>query len=157
MTGQDQESGAVFTRAVRAPLGRVPLWVLATLAMGALALPSAMLTYGTFDGVLGQRYEPGSVLRSLGSNFYIDSAKERAALDDAVSATGAVLAALAILFGIFTAGGWLQVFLERTEGHSVRRFFHGSARHFWRFARVFLLVVVGAALIEYAVFHEPWQ
>ena len=156
-TGQDHSSGAVYLQAIRAALGRVPLWLLVTLAMGMLALPSALLTYDAFDDALGARYEPGSMLRSLGSNFHIDTADERAALGEAVSTTGAALAALAMLLGIFTAGGWLQVFLERTEGHSVRRFFHGSTRHFWRFLRVFVLVLVGAALIDRAVFHEPWH
>jgi hypothetical protein len=154
---QENESGAVFTRSIRAALGRVPLWLLVTLAVGLLALPGAVLTYDTFQDALGRGYEPGSQFRSLGTSFHVDSADERAALDAAVGSTGAVLAALAVLLGIFTAGGWLQVFLERTDGHSVRRFFHGGVRHFWRFFRVFLLVLVGAAVVQWAVFEGPWH
>ena len=157
VTTSERNTGPVFTQAIRAALGRVPLWLLVTLAIGALALPGAVLTHRSFEEALGNQYAPGSMLRGLETNFHTDSRGERGELDGALAALGAALAGLAILFGIFTAGGWLQVFLERTDGHSVRRFLHGGVRHFWRFLRVFLLVVVGAGALHYVVYDGPWH
>ncbi len=157
MTAHAEQRGAVFLHGIRASLGRIPLWLLVTVALLALSMPSAMLVHGSLEGAVSHRYAPGELTHSLSLPFVTDHADERGELQDTLASLGAILGLFSILFGIFVAGGWLQVFLERTEGHSVRRFFHGGIRHFWRFFRVFLLVVIGASLIERVVYHEAWH
>lgn len=151
------ERGSVFLHAIRAALSRVPLWLLVTLAFLALSLPASMLAHDAMADASAHRYAPGELVRSLSVNFVTDHADEREVLNETTAALGAILGLFSILMGIFVAGGWLQVFLERTEGHSVRRFFHGGIRHFWRFFRVFLLVVVVGAGIRHTVYRGPWH
>ncbi|MFT5284439.1 MAG: hypothetical protein ACI8TQ_000595 [Planctomycetota bacterium] len=157
MTSEEKVEGPIFQSSLRAAFGRVPLWLLTTLGVMALALPVGMLTHSTFAGAIGSSYEPGSLIQSLDTNFVIDSAGKRGELKSSVAIISAGSALLAVLMGIFTAGGWLQVFFQRTAGHSVRRFFHGGVRHFWRFTRVFLLVMLCAAVIQRVVYYEPWH
>lgn len=153
----EHDRGAVFLRAIRVALGRVPQWLLVSLLFFALALPVGLMTHQSIADAVRDRYPLEDVLRSFGTDFATDQADERAALADATGVVGGVLAFFAILIGVFLAGGWLQIFLERTEGRSVRRFFHGGLRHFWRFFRVLLIVLVGAAVIDWIVYHEPWH
>ena len=80
-----------------------------------------------------------------------------AGLRDATGQTTSALAALMLLLGVFFAGGWLQVFLERTEGHSVSRFLVGGVRYFWRFLRVFLLVALLLVAGSYLIYGELWS
>ena len=157
MTTNDDSTGPVFLASLQAALGRVPLWLITSLALAALSLPVGLLTYDSYADAIGNQYEAGSLIHSLDTNFVIDQREERGELNSTVAIVASVSAALAMLMGIFAAGGWLQVFFQRTSGHSVRRFFHGGVRHFWRFARVFLLVVLGAAAIQRAVYYEPWH
>lgn len=149
--------GPVFVQAVRAALGRVPLWGLTTLALFALALPSGLLARHAYGDMIGRSYAPGAALRSLDVRFVVDHAGELSDLAASLAAVNAALGLGAVLLGVFLAGGWLQVFLERTDGHSVRRFLHGSVRHFWRFFRVLVLVALACAAVQRVVYHEPWH
>lgn len=157
MTSTEETTGPIFLQSLRSALGRVPLWLICSLVLVALSLPVGLLTYDTYSNAIGNQYEPGSLIRSLETNFVIDSSEERGELNSTVAIVSSISAALAMFIGIFAAGGWLQVFFQRTSGHSVRRFFHGGVRHFWRFFRVFLLVVVCAAVIQRVVYYEPWH
>jgi len=157
MTSNEESRGSIFLQSLQAALGRVPLWLICSLALVALSLPVGLLTYDTYADAISNRYEPGSLIRGLDTNFVTDHSSERGELNSTVGILTSISAALAMLLGIFAAGGWLQVFFQRTGGHSVRRFFHGGVRHFWRFARVFLLVVLGAAAIQRAIYYEPWH
>jgi hypothetical protein len=143
--------------ALRAALGRPPLWLVVWALEALLALAPALMLHGWLTGAIGHRYEPGSLFGNLGPYFRFDHRHEIERLDDATGAIGAVLAVLAILFGTFSAGGWLQVFLERTEGHSLRRFFLGGARYFWRFARLTVLTVVVLAFLSWLVHGPAWK
>lgn len=153
----EEGTGPIFLQSIRATLGRVPLWLLVAGALAALSLPAGLLVHGAMADALEHAYAPGSTVRALDVQFVTDHTEARAGLDESTAAVGAVAALLSMLLGIFAAGGWLQVFLERTGGHSVRSFFHGGVGHFWRFLRVFVLVVLGAAAIQRAVYHEPWH
>lgn len=151
------DTGPVFFRALRGTLGRTPLWVTTSALTSLMALAVALPWYGWFDSTLGSRYEPGSLLHSLDETFRFDHRAGLAALNDQAAATGAVMALLAMLLGAFTAGGWLQVFLERTKGHSVRRFFFGGSRYFFRFLRVLVLTLLTLQLAGYVLYGAPWD
>jgi hypothetical protein len=149
--------GSVTLRALRAALGRTPLWLIAGLGMVLLAQIVAQPWYRWFDEVIGGRYAPGSLVGNLDEALLADHRAGLESLDASTRALGAVLFGLATLFGVFVAGGWLQVFLERTHGHSVRRFFYGGSRYFWRFFRVLLVVIPALHLVYWLTHGLPWQ
>ncbi len=149
--------GPLFLHALRAAVGRVPLWLLTWsvpfLAAVALALPWV----AWFGETTAHRYEPGSVLGGMDEVFRFDHRVGLADLRRTGATTGATLSLVLMLFGAYAAGGWLQVFLERTSGHSLRRFFWGGAKYFWRFVRVLLLSLAGLSLLTWLVHGWPWK
>ena len=147
----------IFLRAIRASLGRAPLWLLCWVVPFLLALVVAVPWMGWFDGALANRYEPRSVLGSMDVNFRFDHRAAQETLRVEGGRATALLALLAMLVGIFTSGGWLQVFLERTSGHSVRRFLWGGARYFWRFVRVWIVTLLTLALLSWVLMGWPWK
>jgi hypothetical protein len=147
----------VFAEALRVTLGRAPVWCVAWAAELLPALVPAIAWGAWMSGASAHRYAPGTLFGELSTVFRTDHRTAMALLDDTSSRTGAVLALLVMLAGCFTAGGWLQVFLERTEGHSLRRFFWGGARYFWRFLRVLVLTILLLALLDYVVYGAPWN
>ena len=147
----------IFWSALRTTLGRTPIWLTCWLVPLCLALVLAVPWRGFYAGVLANRYEPGSVLAFMDQDFRFD---HRAQLDSLRQSTAGIAAALALvvmLFGVFAGGGWLQVFLERTQGHSLRRFLWGGARYFWRFARVWILTLLTLALFSWVMYGWPWK
>jgi hypothetical protein len=147
----------VFLGALRTTLGRTPIWLTCWIVPLFLALVLAVPWRGFYAGVLAHRYEPGSVLASMDEGFRFD---HRAGLDSIQKSTAGIAAALALvvmLFGVFSGGGWLQVFLERTQGHSLRRFLWGGARYFWRFTRVWLVTLLSLALLSWVMYGWPWK
>jgi len=148
---------AVFWSALRTTLGRTPVWLFCWVVPLCLALVLSVPWRLWFDQVLDHRYQPGSVLAGLDENFRVDHAGELSALKQGTSGVGAALALVVMLFGVFASGGWLQVFLERTQGHSLRRFLWGGARYFWRFARVWLVTLATLALFGWIMYGWPWK
>ncbi|HED66275.1 MAG TPA: hypothetical protein ENJ09_12055 [Planctomycetes bacterium] len=150
-------TGPVFWRALRTALGRAPLlliaWLLPFLLGGVLAAP----WMSWFGRTLAHRAAPGSVLASMDTVFRQDHAGAIGALRTAGGASAALLALVSMWIGVFLAGGWLQVFLERTEGHSVKRFLWGGAKYFWRFLRVWVLSLVGLAVLAWLLHGWPWN
>lgn len=157
-TNQDGvPQGAIYTAAIRSAIGRVPIWLLTTLMLLLLALPSGQLTEQVYDSAVGNSYEAGSLLSKLHKDFRADHSAELGALAAQLGKLSTLLAALSILLGIFTAGGWLRVFLERTEGRSVRRFLSGGAHHFWRFLRLAVIVLLLLSAAYWIAFEQPWE
>lgn len=149
--------GPLFLHALRAALGRVPLWLVAWSMPLLAAVVVALPWVAWFGETTAHRYEPGSVLAGASEVFRFD---HRAGLGDlrrTGAATGAGLALVLMLFGAYAAGGWLQVFLERTSGQSLRRFFWGGAKYFWRFVRVWLLTLASLSLLTWLVHGWPWK
>lgn len=143
--------------ALRNALARVPVWAVCWLVPLVLALALAVPWHGFAAETLAHRYEPGSLRRALDETFRVD---HRATLELLRGGTASVAAALTLvvaLFGVFAGGGWLQVFFERTQGHSLRRFLWGGARYFWRFARVALCGLVLLALLTWGFHGWPWK
>jgi hypothetical protein len=153
----DSERSIVFLRALRATLVRPPLWLFVWLGPLLAGLAIAGSWAGWFHGALEHRYAPGAMVASLEENFRFDHREALATLDRAGAQLAAPLALALMLFGIFTAGGWLQVFLERTSGKSVKRFLWGGARYFGRFFRVWILTLLGLSLVTWLVYGWPWK
>jgi hypothetical protein len=161
-TGDVHPQTAVATRfvaleALRITIGRPPVWLLVLSLELVLALPPALAYHGWMSGTIAHRYEPGSLFGNLDASFRQDKALELQQLDAATSRMGAVLVLFSMLIGCFCAGGWLQVFLERTRGESLRRFFLGGARYFWRFFRLLLLSMCVLALVTWILHGLPWN
>jgi hypothetical protein len=150
-------SRVTFLRALQRSLGRTPLWIAVACFTSLLALGAALPWASWFHGAISNRYLPGSLLSSLDETFWFDQRRTRIALEEATGSVGAVLACLAVLMGAFAAGGWLQVFLQRTEGHSLRRFFLGGSRYFFRFLRVLFLTLVFLQLAAFLLYGAPWK
>ncbi|MEQ1895246.1 MAG: hypothetical protein ABL998_22120 [Planctomycetota bacterium] len=148
---------AVWWAALRTTLGRAPVWLLCWLVPFLLAMVVAAPWHGMFAGLLAHRYEPGSVRAWMDQDFRFDHDDALGTLRASTAATAAGLGFLVMLFGVFSAGGWLQVFLERTQGHSLGRFLWGGARYFWRFARVWVLTLATLALWTWSLHGWPWK
>lgn len=151
------ERRSVVLDALRGAVSRPPVWGAILLAQALLALAPALMVHDWLRDALGAAYAPGSQLRDLDALFRHDHRVSFGALDSSIGVAGAWLALLAALLGCFTAGGWLQVFLERTEGESLRRFCFGGARWFWRFVRIALFGLVLAALATWLVRGPLWN
>ena len=153
----DDPTGSVFLRALNVAIGRTPLWLTAGAMTSLLALVVSLPWFGFFTDALDHRYEPGSLLGGLDETFRFDHRGPLDVLAEGTRSAAAVAALIAMLVGAFTAGGWLQVFLERTEGQSVRRFFFGGSRYFFRFFRVLLLTLLSLHLVGFVVYGLPWD
>ncbi|MCZ6596724.1 MAG: hypothetical protein O7B99_03710 [Planctomycetota bacterium] len=149
--------GLVFLAALRGALGRTPLWIVCWAVPLCLALVIAVSWKSWLSDALEHRYEPGSALASFDETFRFDHRAEIGALRDGGAQTVGVLALLVMIFGVFSAGGWLQVFLERTAGHSLRRFLWGGSRYFWRFARLWILTILVLSLSAWILYAWPWK
>ena len=147
----------IFWGALRTTLGRTPIWLSCWLVPLVLALILAVPWRGFYAGVLANRYEPGSVLAFMDQDFRFDHRAELDSLKQSTAGIAAALALVVMLFGVFAGGGWLQVFLERTQGHSLRRFLWGGARYFWRFARVWIVTLLTLALFSWVMYGWPWK
>lgn len=147
----------IFLHALRVTIGRTPVWLTASAMVGLLALVPTLSWFGYFESTMGASFERGTLVRELSETFRFDTRVERASLESATRAQGAVLALLAMLVGAFTAGGWLQVFLEHTQGESVRKFFYGGARFFFRFARLILFTLFWLCLLGWLLYGRPWE
>lgn len=147
----------IALEALRVTLSRPPVWLLILAVECLLALPVAIAYHGWMTTATAHHYAPGSLLANLSENFRFDHREETEALNTTIARFGAVLALVSMLLGCFCAGGWLQVFLERTRGESLKRFFFGGARYFWRFFRLLILSLLTLALVGWIVYGWPWQ
>lgn len=154
---QNAPRGLVFLKALKNALARVPIWltVWAVTLLSALAI--GVRWVGWFADATAHRYRPGALRDSLDEVFRFDHRASLSALRDADMRLLTTVGIATILFGAFTAGGWLQVFLERTSGRTVRRFLWGGARYFWRFFRLAILNVLLFAGIVWLCEGWVWK
>ena len=153
----DDAHGLVFVRALSSALARAPIWLTVTFMTTLLALVVAVPWFGFFQEAMEHRYEPGSLVAALDETFRFDHRLARGVLEEGTRSAIGVAAVLAMVMGVFSAGGWLQVFLEGAEGQSVRRFFFGGSRYFFRFLRVLLITLLSLHLIGFVVYGLPWE
>jgi hypothetical protein len=148
---------SVVVDALLATFARTPMWLTVFAMELALAIAPAVAWGAWLIGASEHRYPGSGLFADLGTVFRFDHRRAMALLDDTNARVGAGLAFAAMMLGCFCAGGWLQVFLERAHAHSLRRFFLGGARYFWRFFRVFLLTILSLALVSYLAYGAPWN
>lgn len=147
----------LFLQSIRSALGRTPLWLVTWCALSLLAAVAALPWYRWYAGATANRVAPGEAVYNLSEAFRFDHARQLATLDNATAELAVALAFAATLLGVFAAGGWLQVILERAHGVPLRRFFYGGARYFWRFFRVTILVMLALGLLGWITHGLPWE
>jgi len=152
-----ESSSPLCLRALNTAIGRTPLWITASVLTTLMALVVALPWFRWFQDAMDHSYAPGSLLVALDETFRFDHSRTRAVMEESTQSTGAAMAMLAMLVGVFTAGGWLQVLMESTEGHSLRRFFFGGSRYFFRFLRVLVLTILSLSLWTFLVYGRPWD
>ncbi len=119
-------------------------------------------TAATPDPAFPQSLAPGSfhwddLVYSLSESFRFDHRAGLSALNAETAQMGAALGLLAMLLGVFLAGGWLQVILERTHGRTLRRFCMGGGRYFLRFSRLLVLLLVLLGAWRWLVYGPLWD
>lgn len=155
--GDAREGRGIVLDALRGAVSRPAAWGAVFLAQALLAAIPGLMAHEWLSRAMGANYAPGSLLVDLDALFRHDHKDSLAVLDAQVGLVGAALALVSVLLGCFVAGGWLQVFLERTEGETLRRFAFGGARWFWRFARVAFVGLLLAALCTWVVRGPAWN
>lgn len=149
--------GWVFTAAIRSCTKRVQLWGGMTLLLAAFAGVLAMPAAEWMGATVGSRYAPGQVSAGLDTVFRADHGRSLSQVQSGQAAGAALLQVLALFLGVFSAGGWLQVTLERKSGKTLRRFLFGGSRYFLRFLRVTLLALAVIALFRWMLYGLPWD
>lgn len=163
-----QPDWRLFLRGFRAAFFRTKLWVATWLFLLLLSLVPAFQTAAFFKGAVGNRYPSAELARDLhsslqapstglGAVFRQDHAEGLSVLNGGVASSGAVLALIALLFGVFAAGGWLQVTFEQPERQTLRRFGFGGARYFGRMLRVAVFTLAMLALVQWVFYGDPWK
>lgn len=160
MANENDDLGAktrpVFLEALRISLGRPAVWITTWFCMTLIVLCLSLPWVAWFEGVVG-RYAPSAQFFSLTDDFRFDHASTFGRVRETTSRAAAGVGFLALLVGVFAAGGWLQVILERTHGQSLRRFFLGGARYFFRFFRVLLFSLLLWHVLGWVLYGWPWK
>ncbi len=146
----------VTMEALRVSFGRPAVWLTTWFCMALVVLCLSLPWVGWFASVLGD-YAPQSQFYSLDNMFRFDHRTELGSLRSATSRAAAGASLLILFVGVFAAGGWLQVILERTHGQSLRRFFLGGARYFWRFFRLLLVTLLVLHVLGWLLYDWPWN
>ncbi len=149
--------GAIFLAALGAAWRRPAAWGLYALALVLLALPAALSTQRTQADLIGQRYGAGETVHHLDVAFRVDHADALAHQADLLATLGGPLGLIALLLGVFAAGGWLGVLLDGPERSQGRRFLTGGGRYFWRFLGLALTVLVLLAAWHWVLFAWPYE
>ena len=158
----------VFARGFKTSLRRWKLWGITWVVLLLLSFVPALMTAETYGALVGHRYPSANVAQDLAATlispaqgldvtFRVDHAQSLRQLDRNLSAAGAGLAFVAFLFGIFAAGGWLQVIFEQPNRGQLRRFGFGGARYFGRFLRLAIAVLLMLSLVRWFYYGDPWK
>lgn len=156
-TLEEPEERTVVGHGLVWALARAPLWLLTYGVQFLLAALPAYAVYVWFEGATKNRYEPEEVLHHLDVVFRTDHGAGLSGLQGASSAQLVFLVCASLILGVFFAGGWLQIVLERSQGQTLRRFLYGGARYFWRFARLMVLTLLFLALLRWVLYGLPWN
>jgi hypothetical protein len=150
-------AGPYCLRGLRDASASVSLWAMVWTFFALLALVGTLPWFSAYSKAMDQRYEAGTLIENLTTAFRADHIQAFALLREGSQGATAALAFLAMLLGVFVAGGWLQVFLERSEDRTLRRFFMGGSRYFFRFFRLFVCMLVVLHVLRWIVYGFPWQ
>lgn len=156
-TLEEPEERTVVGHALVWSLARAPLWLTTYGAQLFLAALPAYGIYLWFSSATANRYAPEQLLHHLDAVFRADHGASLGGLNESVGGQLVFAVLASFLLGVFFAGGWLQIALERTQGQSMRRFLYGGARYFWRFLRLLVLSLLLLAFVRFLLYGEPWQ
>ncbi len=138
-------------------MGLPSVWLFLTFAFALPPLALASGWFGWMTDTIAHRYEPGRLVGDLDAVFRSDHGEGLDSLATSTSNVLSILGLVYVLAGIMRAGGWLQVFLERRQDRPLRRFFFGGGRYFFRFFRLWLVLVALLALASWLVSGTPWK
>lgn len=130
-------------------------WLFAAAMELLLALPMALAYHQWLSSTIAQRFEPGDLFANLSTNFRFDQRSSLEQLGEHNASMGAVMALLAMLLGMFIAGGWASLSFGRPRGW--RAAAAGGARFFTRYLRVWLGTLLLLALWSWVMFDTPWK
>jgi len=143
--------------AIKAAATCPTVWMTTWGGLFVMGLVLALPWQAWFADSTSHRYAIDELIRSLSASFSFDNGAATAQLDSQTAQSGAVLALAAVLLGIFAAGGWLVLFLDGGSGPKLHRFLTGGARHFWRFMRLWILLMVLLAGWYWLFYDDPWD
>ena len=157
LEAQKRASGApVFLISLWRAFLRPTAWMTCFLGVASFSLIGALPVYRWVNDTLEHRYEPGSQLHSFDMILRTDHGGELTQLFGSVAASSGWLALFVMLFGVFTAGGWVRVVADPHQ-RSGRLFFAGGARYYWRFLRLALLVLLLLSAVTWLIQGSLWD
>lgn len=164
-----RKGGWIFLRALTWSFRRVPVWIVCWFALLILALAATIPWFSAFDSMIGERYEHSAIMTNLfrsftaadgslaDATFFSDNADRLSALNTNTARVAAVSGFLAMLWGAFAAGGWLQITLGKKRGKYIKRFFLGGTRYFGRFFRLLIVVLIKLSVLGWLLYGMPWN
>ncbi|MEZ5979724.1 MAG: hypothetical protein R3F34_16110 [Planctomycetota bacterium] len=155
-----RSSSPVFVAALNAALRRPIAWMFGFAGVTGMALVASLPVYRWFADTTANHYAPGDQLHHLDRNFRTDHAEGLAQLLRTVGTSADWMMVLAVLLGIFSAGGWLRTLVDPRTHAARRLFFAGGARYYWRFARLAVLVILVLGVLGTLLRHPDslsWQ
>ncbi len=154
---RERSGTGLFLTALGAAFRRVPAWLVTWVLLLAMTLPLAQPWLTWFDSAIGSRYAPGSLVAGMDAPFRADHATAMGVLNSASGQAAGLVALLAMLLGVFAAGGWLTLLADERRGRGFTRFVHGGAQRFFCFARVWLASLALLALWNWVFYGMPWK
>ena len=155
--GRGRPDIPIFLLALRRAFVRPMAWVFSSVGVCALALALTLPVYSWVSGAVSTNYAPASQAFNMDAAFRTDHGQGLSQLYGSLATTAGWLALVAVLFGVFTAGGWLGTLLDSSRTSVTRRYFHGGVRYFWRFARLALLFLILADLAGRLFLGDVWR
>lgn len=165
----DSKGGWIFLRSLTWTFQRVPVWLVCWFALFLLSLTAVIPWFSALDSMIGERYEHSTMMSSLfrtfgassdsiaDASFLADHSAKLGALKSNTARVAAVSGLLALLWGTFTAGGWLQITLGKKRGKFIKRFFLGGTRYYGRFLRLLFLVLIKLSALHWLIYGMPWN
>lgn len=154
------DSMPIFVHALVRAFRRPIAWTFGLLTLSGMALVASLPVYRWFADTVKNSYQVDEQLHHLDVNFRTDHAEGLGQLFRTVGTSADWMMVVAVLIGVFSAGGWLRTLVD-PGGHAARRLFYaGGARYFWRFLRFAVLMVVLLGVIGALLHHpasESWQ
>jgi hypothetical protein len=159
-TNLDNRRGPLFAQTIARAARRPIAWTFGAFAVAGMSLVTSLPVYRWFADTIKNKYEPEALLHHLDVNFRTDNAAGLDQLLRTVGTSADWMMVVAVLIGVFSAGGWLRTLADPDAKGARRLFYAGAARYFWRFLRLAVVVVVLAGILGTLLFHDAsiaWQ
>lgn len=154
---KQEPEGPVFLSALRSAIAHPVAYGFYALGILALSAPAVLTTQRAYADLLGQTYASGSAVYNLDTNLRTDHGAAISQQADVLATLGGPLGLVAVFLGVFAAGGWIGVLLDRTDRGQARKFFAGGLHYFWRFTGLALFVILLLAAWHWVLFEWPYK